>query len=123
MIDQIGPKRPGPWVEITLSSTDILVVCLDEAVESFLAKCRMVPDEYVNFGAIWYWNQERNKLIPQEGGYEGYAASRWCRRGAIISVVSFQADALPILNLSKEREDSPGPPGEMEGDGEERERR
>ena len=124
MIDQIGPQRPGFWVEITLSSTDILVVCLAEPVEAFLAKCRLVPDEYVRFDAIWYWNQERNKLIPQEGGYEGYVASRWCRRAAIISVVAFQEDALPILNLSKEREDSPGPPGEEEEEGpEEKERR
>ena len=125
MIDQIGPKRPGPWVEITLSSTDILVVCLEETVEAFLAKCRLVPDEYVRFDAVWYWNQERNKLIPQEGGYEGYLGTRWCRRGAIISMVPFQDDALPILNLSKEREDAPGPPGDGEGDpeGEEKERR
>ena len=122
MIDQIGPQRPGPWVEITLSSTDILVVCLSEPLESFLAKCRLMPDEYVRFDAVWYWNQERNKLICQEGGYEGYSAVRWCRRGAIISVVPFLPDALPILNLSKEREDAPGPP-EAEGDGEERERR
>ena len=109
MIDQIGPKHPGTWVEITLSSTDILVVRLTEALEAFLAKCRLVPDEFLRFDAVWYWDQERKHLVSQEGGMEGYAPARWCRRGAIVSVVPFDADALPILNLSKEREEEPGP--------------
>lgn len=120
MIYQIGPKRSGRWVELTLSSTDILVVCLAEGVEAFLAKCRASPDEFVRFDPIWYWNQDRNKLVPQEGGMEGYTPARWCRRGAIVSVVPFASDALPILNLSREREAEPGPdpgPGGAGGEG------
>ena len=120
MIDQIGPKRPGQWVEVTLTSTDILVVPLEEPVEAFLAKCRLVPDEFVRFDAVWYWNQERNRLVPQEGGLEGYAPARFCRRGAIVSVVAFDENALPILNLSRDREEEPGPP---EAEGEEPESR
>ncbi len=109
MIDQVGPKRPGKWGEGTLTSTDILLVPLEESVEAFLSKCRLVPDEYVRFDSVWYWNQERNRLVPQEGGLEGYTPARYCRRGSIVSVVPFDANALPILNLSKEpEEDVPG---------------
>ena len=123
MIDQIGPKRPGYWVELTLASTDILVVCLEEAVEPFLAKCRLVPDEYVRFDAVWYWNQERTRLVPQDGGLEGYRPVRWCRRGAVVCVVPFEENALPILNLSKEDPEDPGPPPAEEEGREPRERR
>ena len=123
MIDQIGPKRPGTWVEVTLSSTDILVVRLPEAVEAFLAKCRLVPDEFVRFDAVWYWNQERNRLVSQEGGLEGYTPTRWCRRGAIVSVVPFDPNALPILNLSRDREEEPDPGPEEGEEPESRERR
>ena len=114
MIDQIGPKRPGQWVEVTLTSTDILVVCLEEPVDSFVSKCRLVPDEFVRFDAVWYWNQDRNRLLSQEGGIEGYAAARYCRRGAIVSVVPFQENALPILNLSREPREDEGAEGGSE---------
>lgn len=112
MIDQIGPKRPGQWVEVTLTSTDILVVCLDEPIDAFVTRCRLVPDEFVRFDGVWYWNQDRNRLLPQEGGLEGYAIARYCRRGAIVSVVPFQENALPILNLSRESRDEEGQPPE-----------
>lgn len=121
MIDQIGPRQPGHWVEITLASTDILIVCLAEPVEAFLAKCRMAPDEFVRFEAVWYWNHDRNRLLSQEGGLEGYGPLRHIRRSAIVSVVPFQENALPILNLSREPRDEEGAgEGEAEGDSPER---
>jgi hypothetical protein len=110
-------------VEVTLTSTDILVVCLAESIDAFVSKCRMVPDEFVRFDGVWYWNQERNRLLPQEGGLEGYATARYCRRGAIVSVVPFQENALPILNLSRESRDEEGPPSETGDEPEPPERR